>query len=170
MTEQSMRYGPYSLESKEVPQVETSHRRIVTAQPPPGAVEVLQRLNAIEPPAMSCQPPVLWDRADQHRVGQYDPVEDRFGNRWIDWSSCVLVANAGHGNPVVQERVRDVLERPLLASFVFAHEGRAELCERLAAVSPSGLDQVFLLTTGSEAVECAIKFMPANGRKSDPGR
>ena len=63
MTEQPMRYGRYSLEPKEVPQVDTLHRRIVTAQPAPGAVEVFQRLNAVEPSSMSCQPPVLWDRA-----------------------------------------------------------------------------------------------------------
>ena len=113
---------------------------------------------------MKRRTPVLWERATGYNV------EDRFGNRWIDWSSCVLVANAGHGHPAVCDRVREVLERPLLASYVFAHEGRAELCERLAALAPRELDKVFLLTTGSEAVECAIKIMRANGRKDDPER
>ena len=164
MTEPSLSYGRYSLEPLEVPRVETAHRKIVTPQPAPGAIEVFERLKAIEPPSMSCQPPVLWDRAVGYNV------EDRFGNRWIDWSSCVLVANVGHGHPAVQGRVREVLEKPLLASYVFAHEGRAEFCERLAALAPQGLDRVFLLTTGSEAVECAIKVMRANGRKDDPGR
>lgn len=164
MTEQPPSYGRYSLDPLEVPQVETPHRKIATPQPAPGAVEVFERLNAIEPPSMSCQPPVLWDRATGYNV------EDRFGNRWIDWSSCVLVANAGHGHPAVLERVREVLEKPLLASYVFAHEGRAELCERLAALAPQGLDKVFLLTTGSEAVECAIKVMRANGRQNDSAR
>ena len=164
MTERPSSYGRYSLEPLAVPQVETPHRKIVTPQPAPGAVEVFERLNAVEPPSMSCQPPVLWERATGYNV------EDRFGNRWIDWSSCVLVANAGHGHPAVCDRVREVLERPLLASYVFAHEGRAELCERLAALAPRELDKVFLLTTGSEAVECAIKIMRANGRKDDPER
>ncbi|MEC7923157.1 MAG: aminotransferase class III-fold pyridoxal phosphate-dependent enzyme [Planctomycetota bacterium] len=164
MTEQPLHYGRYSLEPEEVPQVDTPHRRILTAQPAPEAVEVFRRLNAVEPSSMSCQPPVLWDRAVGYNV------EDAFGNRWMDWSSCVLVANAGHGHPLVQERVGEILQKPLLASFVFAHEARAELCERLAALAPGGLDKVFLLTTGSEAVECAIKFMRARGRQSDPGR
>ena len=78
MTEQPPRYGRYSLEPKEVPQVDTPHRRILTAQPAPGAVEVFRRLNAVEPSSMSCQPPVLWDRAAGYNV------EDAFGNRWTN--------------------------------------------------------------------------------------
>ena len=81
MTEQPLHYGRYSLEPEEVPQVDTPHRRILTAQPAPEAVEVFRRLSAVEPASMSCQPPVLWDRAEGYSV------EDRFGNRWIDWSS-----------------------------------------------------------------------------------
>ena len=121
MTDRGPSYGHYSLEPLEVPRVETAHRRIVTAQPAPGAVEVLERLNVAEPAWMSCQPPVLWDRAEGCSV------EDRFGNRWIDWSSCVLVANAGHAPAAVQARVREAIEKPLMSTFVFAHEGRAEL-------------------------------------------
>jgi 4-aminobutyrate aminotransferase/(S)-3-amino-2-methylpropionate transaminase len=164
MTEQASSYGRYSLEPLEVPRVDTPHRKIVTAQPPPQAVEVFERLNAVEPASMSCQPPVLWDRAEGYNV------EDRFGNRWIDWSSCVLVANAGHAHPLVRERVREALEKPLMSTYVFAHEGRAGLCERLAALAPEGLGKVFLLTTGSEAVECAIKIMRAAGRRLDSER
>ena len=40
MTEPAASYGRYSLEPLEVPRVDTSHRRIVTAQPAPEAVEV----------------------------------------------------------------------------------------------------------------------------------
>jgi 4-aminobutyrate aminotransferase / (S)-3-amino-2-methylpropionate transaminase / 5-aminovalerate transaminase len=52
---------------------------------------VLERLQQYEPVAMQGQPPILWDRAEGFHVA------DRYGNRWIDWSSGVLVANAGHG-------------------------------------------------------------------------
>ena len=159
-----MKYGRFSLEPLAVPRVETEHRRIVTAQPAPGAVPVFERLLASEPPSMACQPPVLWDRAHGYQV------EDRFGNRWIDWSSCVLVANAGHGHPTVTARIEALTSRPLLSTYVFAHEGRAELCERLAAMAPDGLDRVYLLTTGSEAIECAIKLMRTWGRRTNDGK
>jgi 4-aminobutyrate aminotransferase/(S)-3-amino-2-methylpropionate transaminase len=156
-----LHYGRYRLEPLEVPRVETEHRRIVTPLPVPESVPVFRRLLAAEPPSMSCQPPVLWDHARGYSV------YDRFGNRWIDWSSCVLVANAGHAHPRVEERIRRLLERSQLATYVFAHEERAELAERLAALAPPGLDRVFLLTTGSEAVECTIKLARSWGRRSD---
>lgn len=111
---------------------------------------------------MSGQPPVLWDRAEGASV------YDRFGNRWIDFSSCVLLANVGHAHPRVLERVRRLLERHQLATYIFAHEERAELVERLASLAPPGLDRVFLLTTGSEAVEASIKLMRTWGRRLRP--
>ena len=147
------RYGAFSLLPADMPRVETPHRRIVTSFPVPESIEVFEKLQRNEPQSMSGQPPILWDRAE----GAY--VFDRFGNRWIDWSSCVLVANVGHAHPRIEARIRRVIERPLLATYVFAHEERAELVERLVGLAPDGLDKAFLLTTGSEAVENAIKLM-----------
>lgn len=156
------RYGRYCLDPVEVPRVETAHRRIVTRLPVPETVPVFERLLRTEPASMACQPPVLWDRAEGHSV------LDRFGNRWIDWSSCVLVANAGHAHPRVRERVAELLDRGLLSTYVFAHEERAELGARLAELAPPGLSKVFLLTTGSEANECAIKLLRTWGRRQRP--
>lgn len=156
------RYGRYQLEPVAVPRVETEHRRIVTALPVPESVKAFQRLLESEPPSMACQPPVLWDHARGYQVF------DRFGNVWTDWSSCVLVANVGHGHPCVEKRLRRLLDRGQLACYVFAHEERAELVERLVALAPQGLDRVFLLTTGSEAVECTIKLSRTWGQRTDP--
>ena len=50
-------------------------------------------------------------------------------------------------------------------SYVFPNEERAALVECLAGVAPEGLKKVFLLTTGSEATECAIKLSRAHGIK-----
>lgn len=155
-------YGRYSLVPRAVPRVETEYRRIVTKLPVPESVSVFERLLRSEPPAMACQPPILWDHA------RGASVHDRFGNQWIDWSSCVLVANVGHGHPRIAGRIRRLLDRSQLATYVFAHEERADLAERLAALAPPGLDRVLFLTTGSEAVECTIKLIRAWGRRQDP--
>lgn len=156
------RYGRFSLEPREVPRVETPNRRIVTQLPVPESLPVFERLLATEPASMAGQPPILWDHAEGATV------LDRFGNRWIDWSSCVLVANVGHSHPRVVERVRALVDRHQLATYVFAHEERAELTARLADLAPEGLDRVFLLTTGSEAVECTIKLMRTWGLRQGP--
>jgi len=155
-------YGRYSLEPRKVPRIETRFRRIVTPLPVPESVPVLEKLLAHEPPSMACQPPVLWDHASG------PSVLDRFGNRWIDWSSCVLVANVGHAHPRVIDAVRRLIDRGQLATYVFPHEERAALVEKLVRLAPPGLDRVFLLTTGSEAVENAIKLMRTWGLRSSP--
>ncbi len=157
-------YGKYSLEPVDVPRVETRFRRIVTPLPVPESIPVFEKLLELEPPSMACQPPVLWDRASE------SSVFDRFGNRWIDWSSCVLVANVGHSHPRVVEALRRTADHGRLATYVFAHEGRAQLLERLARLLPEGLDRIFLLTTGSEAVECAIKLARTWGIGRSPAR
>ncbi len=156
------RYGAFSLEPAEVPRVETEHRRIVTRIPVPESIPYFEKLLRHEPRSMSGQPPVLWDHAE----GAY--VHDRFGNRWIDWSSCVLVANAGHSHPRIVERVRALVDRGQLATYVFGHDERAEFVERLTESAPAPLDKVFLLTTGSEAVENAVKLARTWGLRQSP--
>jgi 4-aminobutyrate aminotransferase-like enzyme len=157
-------YGKYSLEPVEVPAIETRFRRILTPLPVPESVPVLEKLLACEPPSMACQPPLLWDHASGCTVF------DRFGNRWIDWSSCVLVSNVGHAHPRVVDAIRRVLDRSHLAAYVFPHEERAQLVERLAKIAPPGLDRVFLLTTGSEAVENLIKLARTWGLRRSPAK
>ena len=142
-----------------VPPVKTAYRRIVTKLPVPESLPIFRKLQRYEPVSMQGQPPVVWDRARDCQV------YDRWGNMWLDWSSCVLVSNVGHGRPEIARAVEAGARKPLLATYVFAHEDRALLCEALAGLAPLGLDKVFLLTTGSEANENAIKLARTHGQK-----
>ncbi len=143
----------YCLEPTDVPLVATEHRRICTKLPVPESLGLLQRLAAAEPASMMGQPPVVWDHAEGCSV------YDAWGNRWIDWSSCVLLSNVGHGRPEVRDALREVIDRGLLATYVFPHAQRAQLVEELLALTPEPADyRVFLLTTGSEATENCIKL------------
>jgi 4-aminobutyrate aminotransferase-like enzyme len=108
---------------------------------------------------MRGQPPLVWDRAEDIFVF------DKYGNRWLDWSSGVLVANAGHAAAEIRQAILDQVNRPLLHNYVFPSEERARLAEYILSLAPAGLDKVFFLTTGSEAVECAIKLARARGLK-----
>src|SRR5712671_7301218 len=142
-----------------VPRVETEFRRIVTALPHPNSVATLEKLRQFEPQSMRGQPLLVWDRADDIFV------YDKYGNQWLDWSSGVLVTNAGHGAPEIRRAIIDQVNSGLLHSYVFPNEERAALAECLAGVAPEGLDKVFLLTTGSEATECALKLARSHGIK-----
>lgn len=148
-----MSEAKYDLKPVEVPQVKTRYRRIRTPIPVPESLAIFQALQDSEPQSMMGQPPVVWDRAEGFQVS------DRWGNQWIDWSSGVLITNAGHGRKEIRRALEKALKKPLLTTYVFVHEQRSELTRALQALSPDPPNyQVFLLTTGSEAIENAIKL------------
>jgi len=147
----------FSLVPAPVPRVETRYRRIVTPLPHPDSLPVLEKLRQFEPQSMRGQLPLVWDRAEDIFV------YDKYGNRWLDWSSGVLVANTGHCAPEVRQAIIDQANKGLLHNYVFPSEERAALVELLVQIAPPGLDKVFLLTTGSEATECAMKLARFHG-------
>ena len=147
----------FSIEPVEVPQVETKHRCITTALPAPESIATLETLRSIEPISMRGQAPVVWDRAEGVQV------YDAHGNMWLDFSCGVLVTNAGHGTKAIRDAIRDQVDSGLIHNYCFPSEERAELVTLLQEIAPEGLDKVFLLTTGSEATECAIKLARTHG-------
>lgn len=149
----------FSITPRTVPRIETKYRRIVTPIPHPDSVPTLEKLRHFEPQSMRGQPPIVWEQA------QDIFVNDKYGNRWLDWSSGVLVTNSGHCAPEVKRAILDQVNSNLLHNYCFPSEERAALVEELAALAPEGLKKVFLLTTGSEATECAIKLSRAHGIK-----
>jgi 4-aminobutyrate aminotransferase-like enzyme len=143
----------YSLTPVNVAKIKTKYRTIKTALPVPQSLPVFEELRRSEPRSMSGQPPVLWHKAEGSTVA------DKWGNRWIDWSSGVLITNAGHGHPQIVKALRAMIDRPLLATYVFPHTDRATLARMLREISPNpSRQQVFLLSTGSEATENCIKL------------
>ncbi len=149
----------FNITPRQVPRVETNYRRIVTPLPHPDSLPTLEKLRRFEPQSMRGQPPVVWDKAEDIFV------HDKYGNRWLDWSSGVLVTNAGHGAPEIRQAILDQVNSGLLHNYVFPSEERAALVEYLIGLAPKGLEKVFLLTTGSEATECAIKLARSHGIK-----
>ena len=143
----------YNLKPVEVQKIKTKYRRIKTKLPVPKSIEILNSLMNSEPRSMMGQPPIVWHRAKGFQVW------DKWGNKWIDWSSGVLITNVGHGRRKIRAVLKGLISRPLLATYVFAHEKRAELTRVLQLLSPDPANyDVFLLSTGSEAIENSIKL------------
>jgi 4-aminobutyrate aminotransferase/(S)-3-amino-2-methylpropionate transaminase len=101
----------------------------------------------------------VWDHAEGFQV------YDAYGNQWVDWSSGVLITNAGHGRREIIEAITRQAQSKLLTNYCFPSEIRSRLVEKLASILPAPLKKVFLLTTGSETVECAIKLCRSHGLK-----
>ena len=149
----------FSITPHEVARIETKFRKIATPLPHPDSVATLETLRRLEPQSMRGQPPIVWDRAEDFSVF------DKYGNRWIDWSSGVLVTNAGHGVKEIRDAIIAQTNSGLLHNYVFPSEERAQLVEYLVGLAPKDLQKIFLLTTGSEATECAIKLARSHGIK-----
>ncbi len=96
--------------------------------------------------------PVL-DRAE----GIY--MWDRSGRRFIDGSSGAMVSNIGHSNPAVLAAMRAQMERSTFGYRLhFETEPSEVLAAEVARLSPAGLEKVFFVSGGSEAVEAAMKL------------
>jgi len=147
----------FDMKPEIVDKVETKYRKIITPVPVPESLPIIAQLQQYEPQSMSGQPLVVWDPAEG--VNVYDP----FGNKWLDMSSGILVTNIGHGNERVKTAMMEEINRPLLHNYIFPSEIRAKLVKRLVEISPKDLDKIFLLTSGAEAVECAIKLARTYG-------
>jgi len=100
---------------------------------------------------MSDQVPVVWDRARGCVIWDVD------GNEFLDWCSGVLVTNVGHCHPDYVAAVQAQAEK-LFNCYDFPSEPRALLAEKLVRMTPPHLDKAFLLTTGSDATEAAIRM------------
>ncbi|MFH1824810.1 MAG: aspartate aminotransferase family protein [Candidatus Firestonebacteria bacterium] len=150
----------YEMKVKKIKKVSTPFRRIVsTSFPVPKSIPILKKLRKYEPRSMSGQPLALWDKAEGVNV------YDKFGNKWLDFSCGVLVASSGHGNPEIKKAIIKQVNHGLLHNYCFPSELRAKLTEKLSNLAPYPLKKVFLLTTGSEAVEVALKLARTWGQK-----
>ncbi|NRG18175.1 aspartate aminotransferase family protein [Rhizobiales bacterium] len=81
------------------------------------------------------------------------------GKRYLDGSSGAMVCNIGHSNPHVLEAMRRQMEKSTFGYRLhFETEPAERLAEKTASLTPEGLDKVFFVSGGSEAVESAIKL------------
>jgi len=123
---------------------------IRTELPGPKAQEIIALGRQYEPQCVSEQVPLVWERAE----GVW--IEDVDGNRFLDFCAGVLVANIGHCHPKYVAAVREQAGE-LFNCYDFAHPWRARLAEKLVQLTAPNLDSAFILTTGAETIESAIK-------------
>jgi beta-alanine--pyruvate transaminase len=81
------------------------------------------------------------------------------GRTILDGVSGLFCTPAGQSRPEIAEAVhKQLLELSYAPCFQHGHPGAFELAHRLATLLPAGLDHVFFATSGSEAVETALKL------------
>jgi adenosylmethionine-8-amino-7-oxononanoate aminotransferase len=96
-------------------------------------------------------------------------VTDVHGRTFIDGLSGLFCTNLGHsyGTEVGQAAARQLSELVYTPTWVVAHPGAVRVAERIAGHAPEGMEHVYFVNSGSEAVESAWKiarqYHAANG-------
>ena len=85
-------------------------------------------------------------------------VETADGRRVLDFTSGQICSTLGHNHPRIDTAIRGALDQVVHLNSWMLSEPVLALAERLASLSPPGLDKVILLNTGSEANEVALKL------------
>ncbi|HUN75748.1 MAG TPA: aspartate aminotransferase family protein [Steroidobacteraceae bacterium] len=90
-------------------------------------------------------------------AGMYYWTDD--GRQILDAVAGLWCVNAGHGRPEIAQAVARQLEKLDYAPpFQMGHPGAFELAARLKEIAPAGIDHVFFVNSGSEAVDTALKI------------
>jgi adenosylmethionine-8-amino-7-oxononanoate aminotransferase len=86
-------------------------------------------------------------------------IYDKSGKRYIDGSGGAAVVGIGHGvKEITQAMLRQAERISFSHSSQFTSQASIDLSERLIRFAPSGLNRVYFLSGGSEAVETSVKL------------
>ncbi len=100
-------------------------------------------------------------------------VYDEAGNQYLEMMSGLWCAGLGFSNSAITEAVKKQMETlPFYHGFL----GKAsitslELADRIAEMTPKGMNKVLFSNSGSEAVDTAVKLLAYyNNAKGKPGK
>ncbi|TYB42742.1 aspartate aminotransferase family protein [Actinomadura chibensis] len=113
-------------------------------------------------PLLKQATPVLAERGE----GVY--LYDTDGRRHLDFTAGIGVTNTGHCHPRVVEAAQKQVATLIHGQYTTVmHEPLLRLVDALGEVLPDGLDSLFFLNSGSEAVEASIRLARhATGRQN----
>lgn len=117
----------------------------MTPSDDPGDTHVFQRM--------------IHDRLPRAVKGDGVYLIDSKGKRYLDGSGGAAVSCLGHSDPDIIKAIKDQSE-----SLAFAHTGfftsqaAEDLADHLFAKAPDGIEMVYFMSGGSEAIEAALKM------------
>jgi acetylornithine/succinyldiaminopimelate/putrescine aminotransferase len=87
-------------------------------------------------------------------------LTDRSGKRYLDLVAGLAVNNTGHRHPKVIAAIKVQCDRYLhvIPYGEFVQEPQVRFAERLTGLLPAGLDSVYFVNSGTEAIEAALKL------------
>jgi 4-aminobutyrate aminotransferase-like enzyme len=139
--------------------IKTKNRFIHTLIPAPGTKSLFKSLSKVESRSMHGQMPIAWDKAKNFNIF------DIAGNKFIDFTSTIFVANIGHSNPRLIKYIKLALSKNFLHSYAYINKIREKYIKKLILFAGKNFQKAFLMSAGTEATEAALKLMRMYGQK-----
>ncbi len=100
--------------------------------------------------------------------GEGAHIYDEDGRRYLDFTAGIGVTSTGHCHPRVVAAAQEQVATLIHGQYTTVmHRPLLRLTERLGGVLPAGLDRLFYVNSGSEAVEAALRLArQATGRQN----
>lgn len=103
------------------------------------------------------------DIAFTHGKGSH--LYDTEGKEYLDLVAGIAVNSIGHSHPVWVKAMQEQVSKLIHVSNLYHIEQQAELGEKVASVTPKGMDRSLFVNSGAEANEGALKLaVRATGR------
>jgi 4-aminobutyrate aminotransferase-like enzyme len=107
------------------------------------------------------QDPIVMERGD----GCY--LYDKDGVQYQDFFGGILTVSIGHAHPEINAAVSEQINKLVHVSTLYMTEPMIDLAERLAELTPGGLEMSFFTSSGTEANETAITMARLATRNYD---
>jgi adenosylmethionine-8-amino-7-oxononanoate aminotransferase len=98
-------------------------------------------------------------RLPQAKASQGAWIQGDDGKRYLDASGGAVVVNVGHSRPEIADAVHQaLLDHSFLHGTMFTSRPTEGLATALAELAPGDIGRFYFMTSGSEAVEAALKL------------
>jgi len=126
---------------------------------------VLNFANHVNPGFLEYRKSASTDYTSIEWFGEGDHFRDLTGKEFIDCLGGYGTFNCGHRHPKIMKALEDQMKKQPLSSAELLDANRSMLCRILAEITPGDLQYTFFTSSGTEAVECALKMAAlATGR------
>jgi acetylornithine/LysW-gamma-L-lysine aminotransferase len=110
--------------------------------------------------------PLFWKRPLVIERGKGSYLFDVEDKEYLDFTSNYGVAITGHSHPRMVQAIKDQAKKLISCHMSFYNQSRSLFLQKLSEMAPKNLNRYYLSNSGTESVECALKFArKATGKK-----
>ena len=98
-------------------------------------------------------------------------LTDRFGDKFIDFTSGIFATNIGHKNKSLINKISKVMHKGIFHSYNFYNYYREEYISKLIKfINQKKLNKCHLVSSGTEATETALKLVRTYGKSKNKNK